>query len=115
MSTIAETFLGNWLPPHLLEEADDLVAPFREDLVAINPKGLAGIFAAIHDADMRRTIQLITSPTLVIAGAHDPVTIPEHGRLIADTIPGARFVLLQTQHLSTSSNQRSSSPQSSAS
>jgi 3-oxoadipate enol-lactonase len=49
---------------------------------------------------MRRTIELITTPTLVIAGAHDAVTIPEHGRLIADTIPGARLVLLDTQHLS---------------
>jgi 3-oxoadipate enol-lactonase len=100
MSDIAEMFLGNWFPSRMLEEADELIVPFREDLLAINPKGLAATFAAIRDADMRRTIQLITSPTLVIAGAHDPVTLPEHGRLIAETIPGASFVLLQSKHLS---------------
>lgn len=100
MNATAEIFLSNWFPRRMLDEESELVVPFRQDLVSINPIGLAGAFAAIRDADMRRTIRLITSPTLVIAGAHDPVTLPEHGRLIADAIPGARFVLLPVMHLS---------------
>ncbi len=32
-----------------------------------------------------------TRPTLVVSGAEDPATPPEHGRLIRDAIPGARF------------------------
>jgi 3-oxoadipate enol-lactonase len=99
MSAIAEMFLSTWLPPRILKE-DAVVGPLREDLLALDPVGLAGSFAAIRDADLRRTIRLITAPTLVIAGAHDPVTLPDHGRLIAETIPGARFVELQTKHLS---------------
>ena len=33
----------------------------------------------------------VAAPTLVISGADDPATPPEHGRLLADGIPGARF------------------------
>jgi 3-oxoadipate enol-lactonase len=54
----------------------------------------------LRDADMLRTIQLINCPTLVIAGEHDTVTLPEHGKAIADTIPSAQLVTLSTVHLS---------------
>jgi 3-oxoadipate enol-lactonase len=99
MSAIAEVFLANWFPPHMLED-DELVGPFRQDLLAMNPQGLAGCFAAIRDADMRRTIQLIACPTLVIAGESDPVTLPQHGKTIASTIRGAELVMLPVRHLS---------------
>jgi 3-oxoadipate enol-lactonase len=100
MNPIARIFLTNWFPSRMLEQDDELIAPFREDLLAMNPQGLAGCFAAIRDADMRRTIRLIACPTLVIAGEHDQVTLPEHGKAIADTIPGAQLVMLPVVHLS---------------
>ena len=31
------------------------------------------------------------APTLVVSGDRDPATPPEHGRSIADSVPGARF------------------------
>ena len=39
-------------------------------------------------------------PTLVVAGARDPATPPDHSRLIASKIPGARVVELEAAHLS---------------
>jgi 3-oxoadipate enol-lactonase len=100
MTATADAFLANWFPTGMLEQADERVAPFRADLLALAPQGLAGCLAAVRDADMRRTIALITAPTLVIAGAYDTVTRPEHGELIAATIPGAELVTLQAVHLS---------------
>jgi 3-oxoadipate enol-lactonase len=36
----------------------------------------------------------------VLAAAEDPATPPEHGRLIADAVPGARLVVLErARHL----------------
>jgi 3-oxoadipate enol-lactonase len=99
MSAISEFFLTNWLPPRLLAQ-DDVVAPIREDLLAMSRQGLAGCYAAIRDADARPTNQLISSPTLVIVGDHDPVCLPEHGKAIAEAIPNAQLVTLPTQHLS---------------
>ncbi len=50
--------------------------------------------------DMRRTIKLISSPTLVIGGQYDRVTLPSHSESIAATIPGAKLVMLPVVHLS---------------
>jgi 3-oxoadipate enol-lactonase len=100
MTATADAFLANWFPSYMLEQGDERVAPFRADLLALDPHGLAGCLAAVRDADMRRTVALISAPTLVIAGAHDTVTRPEHGELIAATIPGARLITLPATHLS---------------
>ncbi len=100
MSGIANMFLHNWFPPHMLEEENAIVEPFRATLLAMRPQGLAGCYAVVRDTDMRRTIALINRPTLVIAGQYDTVTLPSHGELIAATIPGAKLVMLPAVHLS---------------
>ena len=59
-------------------------------LMTIDRHGLAGLSAAVRDADLRRTAALIDRPTLVIAGEHDTVTTASHGERIAMSAPGAR-------------------------
>lgn len=100
MSETAEMFLHNWFPTDMLMTATETVAPFRAVLLAIDPRGLAGCFAAVRDMDMRRTVALIQSPTLVIGGLYDTVTLPEHSEHIAAIVPGAKLLLLPAVHLS---------------
>jgi len=69
-------------------------------LLATDPQGFAGSYAAVRDMDMRRAIALITAPTLVIAGQRDTVTLLSHSELIAATVPGAKLVVLPVVHLS---------------
>lgn len=97
MQATAEMFLHSWFPPHLL--TDEVVAGFRRTLLASRRDGVAGSWAAVRDYDLRRTASLITSPTLVIAGAHDPVTSAAHGKEVAATIPGARYTELPAMHM----------------
>jgi 3-oxoadipate enol-lactonase len=96
----AEMFLRNWFPPALLETDSPIIAGIRAVLLATDPQGFAGSYAAVRDMDMRRTINLISSPTLVIGGQYDTVTLPGHSELIAATIPGAELVMLAVVHLS---------------
>ncbi|CAJ0704444.1 3-oxoadipate enol-lactonase 2 [Ralstonia edaphis] len=99
MQATTETFLRNWFPARMLEANDPAVAPFRRTLLATPREGIIGGWAAVRDADLRRTITLITHPTLVIAGQHDTVTSARHGEEIAAAIPGAQLRLLDTVHL----------------
>jgi 3-oxoadipate enol-lactonase len=99
MTRTAGEFLANWFPADMLERGSPQVDPFRARLLATDPRGLAGAWAAVRDADMRRTIALIPRPTLVIAGRDDTVTSADHGERIAATIPGARLVVLPAVHL----------------
>jgi 3-oxoadipate enol-lactonase len=96
----AEMFLRNWFPPARLETNSPIIAGIRAGLLATDPQGFAGSYAAVRDLNMRRTIKLITSPTLVIGGQYDTVTLPSHSELIAATIPGAKLVMLPVVHLS---------------
>ncbi|MFS8049740.1 alpha/beta fold hydrolase [Rhizobium sp. BR 314] len=100
MQETAETFLGNWFPKPMLAANGPVVRQFRDVLLNTSRQGLAGLFAAVRDADMRRTITLIQSPTLVIAGEFDTVTSHAMGEAIASTIPGARLKTFPSVHFS---------------
>jgi len=100
MSATAATFLSNWFPQQMLQVDSAVVGTFRAMLLATDPRGLAGCWAAVRDMDMRRTGALINAPTLVIAGRYDTVTALSHGELIAATVPRARLVVLPAVHLS---------------
>lgn len=100
MKEAAETFLGNWFPSAMIAANGPVVRQFREMLLNTPRQGLAGLFAAVRDADMRRTAALIQSPTLVIAGEFDTVTSLSMGEAIASTIPGARLKTFPAVHFS---------------
>jgi 3-oxoadipate enol-lactonase len=98
-SATAEAFLRNWFPPHLLAANGPVITSTRTGLLATDPRGFAGALAAVRDMDMRRTISLISHPTLVIGGQYDTVTLPRHSELIAATVPGAKLKMLPVVHL----------------
>ncbi|UII31714.1 alpha/beta fold hydrolase [Fulvivirga ulvae] len=104
MHAYGDMFIGNWFPQKMIEARDSTVSKFRKMVLDTSPQGLAGSFAAVRDTDLRRTITLIPNPTLVIGGAYDGVTLPEHSEEIAASIPGARLVILPVVHLSNVEN-----------
>lgn len=50
--------------------------------------------------DQRESVAGIRAPTLVIAGTYDVPTPAADGKVLADTIPNARYVELPAAHLS---------------
>ncbi len=72
----------------------------RAGLITMSAQGYAACGAAIRDMDLRPQLAQITAPTLVIGGEQDVSTpFADHGRLIAEQIPGARTALLDAPHL----------------
>ncbi|QYN39095.1 3-oxoadipate enol-lactonase [Pseudonocardia sp. DSM 110487] len=99
MQATAEMFLRNWFPAHMLEGDNEVVEGFRRTLLATRREGVAGSWAVVRDADLRRTASLIRNPTLVVAGEYDTVTSAAHGKEIASVVPGARYVVLPAVHM----------------
>jgi pimeloyl-ACP methyl ester carboxylesterase len=58
----------------------------------------ARIRTACDDIDITATLPDIKVPTLVIHARHDHVAPIEQGRRIAATIPGAKFVILDSEN-----------------
>lgn len=100
--SIAEAGVERWITPAHAEAHPEVRARL-EALIAAQPDaGYASCCAAIADMDLTADLTRITAPTLVIGGAEDPATPPEHQRLIARAIPGARLeVLSPAAHLAT--------------
>jgi len=100
MAPIADTQAQRWFSPAFIASAPDKVERTRQMILSTPLEGYIANCAAIRDMDQRETISRITTPTLVIAGAKDPVTPPADARFIAEHIPGARYAELDAAHLS---------------
>jgi 3-oxoadipate enol-lactonase len=100
MNEFADMFIKNWFPEKMISGKDSIVAIFRDMVLRISPEGLAGSYAAVRDADMRKTIVLIPNKTLIIAGEHDLVTKPEFSQEMAKKIPHSKLVILPSVHIS---------------
>lgn len=99
MTPIADGFIRNWFPASMIAGKNDTVDALRRMVFTTPRQGLAGNYAALRDADLRRTIALIDTPTLVIGGLDDTVTKASHSEEIAAAIPGAKLVLLPGVHM----------------
>lgn len=100
MSSIIDAVLDRWFTQDFLAHAPAQVERVRSMLAATSVDGYVANCAAVRDMDQRAELGRIAAPTLVIGGRHDKSTPPEHGELIAKSIPGARYVELNAAHLS---------------
>ena len=102
VAAVADAVLGRWFTPGFAAAHPDEIERMRGILTATPPEGYAGCCEAIAEMDLTPDLPSIRVPTLVIAGEQDPATPPEHGRRIADLIPGAQFeVVSPAAHLAT--------------
>lgn len=91
MDALVDGVVERWFTPAFRAGRPEAVGRLAGMLRATDPGGYAGCCAAIRDMDLRGRLPSIRSPTLVVSGAEDPATPPEHGELIRDSIPEARF------------------------
>jgi 3-oxoadipate enol-lactonase len=95
MAAVADGALERWFTPGLVERRPDAVERTRRALLGVSAEGYAGCCEAIAAHDLRAEVGSMRVPTLVLAAPDDPATPPEHGRLIAEAVEGAGFVVLE--------------------
>lgn len=100
MAYFEEIFISGWFSKAMIEKRKDVVLPFREMIRRTSPAGLAGSYAAVRDADFRKTNALILNKTLIIAGKHDQVTKADHSEQIHAAVRNSELIILPVVHLS---------------
>jgi 3-oxoadipate enol-lactonase len=99
---IADAVISRWFTPGFAAANPDLIARLRATFAAHPDEGYASCCAAIAAMDQRADLSRITAPTLVVSGTEDAALPPEHQRMIAEGIPGARLLSLSpAAHLAT--------------
>jgi 3-oxoadipate enol-lactonase len=91
---VADAGVGRWLTERFREAHPDTANRLREMIAATPDSGYAACCAVIEHMDLTPGLAGISAPTLVIAGAQDPVTPPEHSERIAAAVDGARLEVL---------------------
>ena len=94
MAVLGQAVIERWLTPRFRAEHPDRATAMQKMVESTPAEGYAGSCDAIRHMDLRERLPSITAPTLVVAGSEDPATPPEHGRLIADSIPGSRLEVI---------------------
>ena len=87
---VADGVVERWLTPAYAGEHPEVRAVLRARLAATDPAGYAACCGAIERMDLREHLPRVAVPTLVISGSDDQATPPDHQRLIAEAVPGAR-------------------------
>ena len=100
MKVVASSIVERWLTPGYRAGHPEETASVLAMLESANAEGYIANCAAVRDADLREKLSAVQVPVLVLAGAHDPATLPADGRFVAEHIPGARFTEVSAAHLS---------------
>ena len=72
------------------------MGPLYEALSKVNPDIIYGDFSACDRLDITNEISQIKTPALVICGADDKMMPPAMSQFLADNIPGAWLVLIES-------------------
>lgn len=91
---VADDVVARWFTREWAAEHPDVVAHYRAMIAGTPAEGYASCAEAVAAFDLRRELASIGAPTLVIAGAEDEAIPPEHGRLIADSVPDAQLMMI---------------------
>lgn len=100
MQAVAGAVAARWFTEDFRARVPDAVRSIEQQLLGTSIDGYVACCAAVRDADLRAAVSTIHSPTLVLAGTHDPVVPTADVRWLAEHIPGARYAELPTAHLS---------------
>ncbi len=102
IAVLAEAAVGRWLTPAGRAADPARAAGLTAMFTATPAAGYAGCCEALRRMDLTPALGRITAPTLVIAGAQDLATPPEHARRIVYSVPGARLAVVDgAAHLAT--------------
>jgi 3-oxoadipate enol-lactonase len=93
-AAVADAVVERWFTPAFAAANADVVARYKAMIGSVAAEGYAGCCEAIAGMDLRPGLERVTVPMLVVAGAQDPATPPEHGAAIAAAVGAGRLEVL---------------------
>ncbi|NKQ10586.1 3-oxoadipate enol-lactonase [Pseudomonas sp. SST3] len=100
MRDMRDASISRWFTPVFAGNDPTQTSRLTQMIASTSPAGYAANCAAVRDADYREQLGAIKVPTLIVCGAKDPVTTPEHGRFIQERVAGGELVEFEAAHLS---------------
>jgi 3-oxoadipate enol-lactonase/4-carboxymuconolactone decarboxylase len=93
-SALTVTLLGRWFTPGFVERRPDVASGVADMLAQVSPEGYAGCCEAIAGMNLWDDLAHITAPTLVLAGASDPVCPPDVALRLHQAVAGSSLIVI---------------------
>ena len=93
-ASVVDAIIPRWFTEAFRDQAPEQIDRVRQGFLGVDRAGYARCCEAVAAADLRERVKIITAPTLVMAGAEDPVATPAMGDALRAAIPGAELVVL---------------------
>lgn len=100
MRSLAESAPGRWFTPEFVHRQPALVRQTQDGIAAIASEGYAACCEALATSDLTQQLGQIRAPTLLVAGAFDPVTTVADAEAMQASIAGAQRAVVPASHLS---------------
>lgn len=100
MQALAESSPGRWFSADFVKAHPVEVQRAQSWIAGIAPQGYAACCEALAASDLRDGLVRITTPTLLLAGASDPVTTVADAQAMQASITGAQLLVVPASHLS---------------
>jgi len=100
MQALATSAPGRWFSADFVSTQAATVQAAQAWISATAPQGYAACCEALASSDLRSALGHIHLPTLLLAGASDPVTTVADARDMLASIPGAQLAVVPASHLS---------------
>lgn len=100
MRALAESSPGRWFSADFVSAQPATVQRAQAWIAGIAPQGYAACCEALATSDLRDELGRITAPTLLLAGASDPVTTVDDAQAMQAGIAGAQLAVVPASHLS---------------
>jgi 3-oxoadipate enol-lactonase len=94
LGAIAEIAARRVFSPAYLAAHPDKIEERKQVLLGIDPKAFLAACTILQAVDLTPLLARLKVPTLVIGGEFDQATPPALNKVIADKVPGARYVEL---------------------
>ncbi|MCQ0988967.1 3-oxoadipate enol-lactonase [Jiella marina] len=95
IAAIADGILARWFTPAYRNAGNPAFIGYSNMLLNSPVAGYLGSCAALRDSDLTEAARAVTVPTLCLVGDQDGSTPPDLVRQTAETIPGARFEIIE--------------------
>jgi 3-oxoadipate enol-lactonase len=100
LGSIADTAETRWFTPKFLSASPECVSAMIETMRGVNQEGYASCCEALAYTDLTSQIKNISCETLIIAGAHDPVTTVDDAQTMHQSIERSHIKTINASHLS---------------
>jgi 3-oxoadipate enol-lactonase len=94
LAAVAEIAAKRVYSPGYLAAHPEMIEERKRVLLGIDPKAFVDACKILQEADLVPLLHRLDVPTLVVCGEFDQATPPALNRLVAEKVPGARYVEL---------------------